>query len=189
MPTPAKQIENADAIDLLIADHKAVQKLFKDFEKIKEHGSADEKEAIVLDACEALTIHTTIEEEIFYPAARKAIDDVDLMDEAKVEHAGAKALIAQLESMNPGDELYDAKFTVLAEQIAHHVEEEQYEMFPLVRKSRLDTAALGQKLLQRKLELAGRTPATVSSASKRTANGASKRSTAASAEARERHDK
>jgi hemerythrin superfamily protein len=150
-----KQTEKADAIDLLIADHKAVQKLFKDFAKIKESGSDDEKEAIVLDACAALTIHTTIEEEIFYPAVRKAIDDADLLDEATVEHAGAKDLIAQLEGMSPGEELYDAKFTVLAEQVNHHVKEEQDEMFPLVRKSKLDTEAVGRKLLQRKKELTG----------------------------------
>jgi hypothetical protein len=185
----SQKAETSDAIDLLIADHKAVQKLFKEFAKIKEHGSADEKEAIVLDACEALTIHTTIEEEIFYPAARKAIEDSDLMDEAKVEHAGAKELIAQLESMNPGDDLYDARFTVLAEQVAHHVEEEQDEMFPLVRKSKLDTEALGRKLLQRKLELGGQTPARTNSAPKRAANGTSKRATAASDEPQKRHAK
>ena len=189
MPTTAKKDAGTDAIDLLIADHKAVQKLFKAFEKIKEHGTADAKEAIVLNACEALTIHTTIEEEIFYPAARKAIDDDELMDEAKVEHAGAKDLIAQLESMNPGDELYDAKFTVLAEQIVHHVEEEQNELFPLVRKSKLDTAVLGRKLLQRKLELGGQEPANTNSPTKRATNGTSKRKTAASAAPRGRHTK
>ena len=167
-----KQTEKADAIDLLIADHKAVQKLFKDFAKIKESGSDDEKEAIVLDACEALTIHTTIEEEIFYPAVRKAIDDADLMDEATVEHAGAKDLIAQLEGMSPGDELYDAKFTVLAEQVNHHVKEEQEEMFPLVRKSKLDTEAVGRKLLQRKKELGSATRATNGSAKRPTAKPA-----------------
>jgi hemerythrin-like domain-containing protein len=156
MTTATKQdTATFDAIDLLVADHKAVQKLFREFDKIKDGGRKSEKEAIVLAACEALTIHAAIEEEIFYPAARKAIDQPDLMDEAKVEHAGAKDLIAQLESMAVGDDLYDAKFTVLAEQVNHHIKEEQEEMFPLVRKSKLDTRALGAKLHERKLELKG----------------------------------
>jgi hemerythrin-like domain-containing protein len=150
-----RKAESSDAIDLLIEDHRAVQTLFKDFDKIKDGGRKSEKEAIVLAACEALTIHAAIEEEIFYPAARKAIDRPDMMDEAKVEHAGAKDLIAQLESMKPGDALYDAKFTVLAEQVTHHIKEEQEEMFPLVRKSKLDTRALGAKLQERKTELEG----------------------------------
>jgi hemerythrin-like domain-containing protein len=150
-----RKAETSDAIDLLIEDHRAVKSLFKDFDKIKDGGRKSEKEAIVLAACEALTIHAAIEEEIFYPAARKAIDRPDLMDEAKVEHAGAKDLIAQLESMKAGDDLYDAKFTVLAEQVTHHIKEEQEEMFPLVRKSKLDTRALGAKLHERKMELKG----------------------------------
>ncbi len=154
MATATKQkTEDSDAIDLLIADHRAVQKLFREFDKIKDGGRKSEKESIVLAACEALTIHAAIEEEIFYPAARKAIDQPDLMDEAKVEHAGAKALIAQLEVMKAGDELYDAKFTVLAEQVNDHIKEEQEEMFPLVRKSKLDTRALGARLHERKMEL------------------------------------
>ncbi len=156
MTTATKQnTETSDAIDLLIEDHREVKKLFKDFEKIKHGGRKSEKEAIVLAACEALTIHATIEEEIFYPAARKAIDQPDLVDEAKVEHAGAKDLIAQLDVMKAGDDLYDAKFTVLAEQVTHHIKEEQEELFPLVRKSKLDTRALGAKLLERKMELKG----------------------------------
>lgn len=157
MTTSTKNSKTVDALDLLVADHKAVQKLFKDFEKIKETGRHAEKEALVLDACKALTIHTTIEEEIFYPAVRKAIDDAELLDEAKVEHAGAKELVAQLESMRPSEPLYDAKFTVLAEQVNHHIREENDEMFPLIRKSKLDTETLGRKLEQRKMELEGST--------------------------------
>jgi len=142
-----------DAIGMLVADHKKVQKAFRDFEKLKKGGSKRGKADIVRQTCADLTVHTKIEEEIFYPAARKAIKDVDLMDEAKVEHAGAKELIAQLESMQPGDELYDAKFTVLGESVNHHIREEQNEMFPKVRKTKLDLNALGQQMAQRKAEL------------------------------------
>ena len=103
--------------------------------------------------CSELTVHTTIEEEIFYPAVREAIDDEDLMDEADVEHASAKELIAQLEAANPGDDQYDAKVTVLGEMIDHHVKEEEGEMFPKARKADIDSAALGEEMAARKAEL------------------------------------
>lgn len=94
--------------------------------------------------------HTQIAEEIFYPAFRMAIDDDDLMDEADVEHAGAKELIAQLVGMEPGDDHYDARVTVLGENIDHHVKEEQDEMFPKAKKAKLDLAALGAQMIKRK---------------------------------------
>ena len=123
-----------DAITLLTEDHKAVQKQFKEFEKLKEEdGGDEEKGRIVKQVCMELTIHAQIEEEVFYPAVREAIGDDDLMDEAEVEHMGAKDTIAQLENMEPSDELYDAKFTVLGEYVAHHIKEEQEEMFPKVK--------------------------------------------------------
>ena len=103
--------------------------------------------------CEELTIHTTIEEEIFYPAARAAINDDDIMDEADVEHAGAKELIAQIQAMKPDESHYDAKVKVLGEEIDHHVKEEQGEMFPKVRKTKLDLAGLGAQMAARKAEL------------------------------------
>ena len=93
--------------------------------------------------------------EIFYPALREAMDEEDLMDEADVEHASAKELIAQLEQMRPGDDHYDAKVTVLAEYIDHHVKEEEGEMFTQARKADLDSAALGEELLARKIETQG----------------------------------
>jgi hemerythrin superfamily protein len=141
-----------DAIGMLVADHKKVQKAFKDFEELKDGNNKRAKSEIVRQTCADLTVHATVEEEIFYPAARKAIKDADLMDEATLEHAGAKDLIAQLESMQPGDALYDAKFTVLGESINHHVKEEQNEMFPKVRKTKSDLNALGQQMAQRKAE-------------------------------------
>ena len=153
MATVRKPAAKMDAIGMLTADHKKVQKAFKDFEKLKQGGSKHGKSDIVRQTCADLTVHTMIEEEIFYPAARKAIKDMDVMDEATVEHAGAKELIAQLESMQPGDDLYDAKFTVLGESVNHHIREEQNEMFPKVRKTKLDLNALGEQMAQRKAEL------------------------------------
>jgi hypothetical protein len=143
-----------DAITLLTDDHKTVDKLFKDYDKLKEaDGSNEDRAALAKQICTALLIHAQIEEEIFYPAAREAIEDGDVMDEAEVEHAGAKELITQLDDMSPEDELYDAKVTVLGEYIRHHVKEEQDEMFPKVKKAKVDTASLGAELLQRKQEL------------------------------------
>jgi hemerythrin superfamily protein len=146
-------IQAHDAIALLMADHKRVKKLFSDFDKLKEEGSDEDKAAIVDQICSELKIHTELEEEIFYPAVRKAIDDSDLMDEALVEHAGAKDLIAQLEDASPEDDLYDAKVTVLGEQIDHHVKEEEGNMFPKAKKAKVDTEALGATMLKRKMAL------------------------------------
>ncbi|MDO8413748.1 MAG: hemerythrin domain-containing protein [Gallionellaceae bacterium] len=143
-----------DAISLLMQDHKAVKKLFKEFESLKDDEDSDDQKAeIVQQICTQLTIHAQIEEEIFYPAAREAIDDGDVIDEAEVEHAGVKELITQLESMQPGDDQYDAKVTVLSEYIKHHVGEEEGQMFPQVRKAKVDLQALGEALQERKEEL------------------------------------
>ena len=142
-----------DAIALLTEDHRKVQALFKQFESLKEsEGKRDDKAALVQQICTELTLHALVEEEIFYPAVRKAIDDDDLMDEADVEHTSAKALIIELMTGRPGDDHYDAKVTVLGEYINHHVKEEEGEMFPKARKE-VDTAALGKKLAARKAQL------------------------------------
>ena len=149
-----KAAAHEDAITLLSADHAKVKKLFNEFQSLKEEdGSAEDKSALVTQICNELKVHAEIEEEIFYPAVRKAIDDGDLMDEALVEHAGAKELIAQLEDMSPDDELYDAKVTVLGEQIRHHVKEEEGEMFPKAKKAKVDGEALGVQMAERKAEL------------------------------------
>lgn len=145
-----------NAITLLTDDHKMVQKLFKEFAKLTGEGGGDNKDQLVKQICAELTVHAQIEEEILYPAARDALDDSnDILDEAEVEHATAKDLIAQLESMQPDDELYDAKVTVLGEYINHHIKEEQDEMFPKLKKTDLDLQALGDELMQRKEELLG----------------------------------
>ncbi len=140
----------ADAIKFLKADHKEVKNWFKDYAKLDDDG---DKQALADNICLALTVHTRIEEEIYYPAVRGAIDDAHLLDEAEVEHASAKALIAEIQTMKAGDRLFDAKVTVLGEYVAHHVEEEETEMFPESRGSDLDLKALGAQLANRKEEL------------------------------------
>jgi hemerythrin superfamily protein len=142
-----------NAYALLKADHAKVKALFKQFDKIKEEDAGDEKAELVAQICNELTIHTMIEEEIFYPAVRAAVDSQDVMDEAEVEHAGAKDLIEQLEAAEPDDDLYDAKVTVLGEQVSHHIKEEEDKMFPEAKKAKVDAAALGEQLSARKSEL------------------------------------
>lgn len=145
-----------DAVSILTEDHKKVKKMFADYEKLmKSRDNEEEKGALVEKICEELVVHTQIEEEIFYPAVRNAIEDDDLMDEADVEHTGAKNLIVQLQGMEPGDDYYDAKVTVLGENIDRHVKEEQEEMFPKAKKTKLDLVALGAQILERKHELQG----------------------------------
>ncbi|MEJ8821650.1 hemerythrin domain-containing protein [Variovorax humicola] len=143
-----------DAVDLLDADHIAVKKQFQAFNKLAEaKAPAQKRKALADEICRALTVHATIEEEIFYPAARAALDDDPLMDEATVEHAGAKDLIAQIEAMSADEPLFDAKVVVLGEQIDHHVKEEREEMFPQARASAMDLVALKDQLAARKQEL------------------------------------
>jgi hemerythrin-like domain-containing protein len=153
--SPARKSTTApDAITLLKDDHAKVSKMFEQYDKLGDKALA-KKEALSKKICKELKIHTQIEEEIFYPATREALPkEDDLLDEAQVEHDGAKGLIAQLESMKPGDDLYDAKVTVLSEYIKHHVKEEQEDMFPKVRKTKLDLKELGMRMAFRKAELA-----------------------------------
>jgi hemerythrin superfamily protein len=145
-----------DAIALLKADHKEVDDLFKEYEELADaEAEGEERQALAEQICDMLTVHATIEEEIFYPAARESDVESDLLDEAEVEHASAKDLIAQIKSMGPEDDLYDAKVKVLGEYIKHHVQEEEGEMFPKCRKAKMDLATLGTELESRKSELMG----------------------------------
>ena len=141
-----------DAIALLKADHDQVEDLFKQYEKASGDGR---KEKLAKQICRELTIHTTIEEEIFYPACEGKVDE-DLLKEAYVEHDAAKVLIAEIEAGEPSDEFYDAKVKVLQEEIEHHIEEEEKRvegLFSQARKAGLDMDALGDQLESRKTEL------------------------------------
>ena len=142
-----------DAVALLKQDHRTVEELFAQFEKASGDGR---KETLAKQICLELTVHATIEEEIFYPACEGKVEE-DLLKETYVEHDGAKVLIAEIEAGNEAsDEFFDAKVKVLQEQIEHHVEEEEKRMeglFSQARKAGLDMDALGEQLAQRKAEL------------------------------------
>jgi iron-sulfur cluster repair protein YtfE (RIC family) len=140
-----------DAIGLLTADHRKAQALFDEYER--SSGSPEEKFEIAKTVCGEVLIHMAIEEAIFYPAVRQYIRDDDLMNEAEVEHEGAKELIRQLGEIEPDDPIFDAKMTVLAEQVNHHVQEEELGMFPKVLLSEADIVALGKELLTAKNEM------------------------------------
>jgi hemerythrin superfamily protein len=141
-----------DAIAILKADHRQVEQWFSEFDKTT---STAKKQKLAAQICGALTIHTTIEEQVFYPAFLEATGDKDLHHEAVVEHAGAKKLIAEIQGMSSSDDYFDAKVTVLSEMIKHHVKEEEQPggMFAEARSSDMDLAALGEQLLARKQEL------------------------------------
>jgi hemerythrin superfamily protein len=141
-----------DAIALLKADHREVEEWFSQFDKAT---SQSKKQQLASNICGALTVHTAIEEEIFYPAFIEATGDKDTHHEAVVEHAGAKTLIAEIQGMSAGDDYFDAKVTVLSEMIKHHVKEEEQPggMFAEAKKSDMDLASLGEQLLVRKKEL------------------------------------
>ena len=143
-------VEEMSAIDILEEDQRQVEESFDEYEELEDAG---DKEQLAVKICSALQVHTQIEEEIFYPAAREAIEEPKLIDEAIVEHASAKQLIGEIENMKPGDELYDARVKVLQEQVLHHVEEEEGELFPQVEASELDLEALGKKMAERKAAL------------------------------------
>lgn len=181
-PTKAgTAVKSPDAIALLTADHKAVKALFKTFEKMcKDEASDLEKSFVVRQICDELTVHAQVEEEIFYPAARAADDEMaDLLDEAEVEHATAKNLIAQLEEMKAGDDLYDARVTVLGEYVDHHVHEEEGEMFRKARKADLDLVALGAEMAARKDELKSELGIDDAPTTRKRANGSKRRAAAA----------
>ena len=146
-----------DACDLLDADHKAVKKMFKEYEELsgsRARGAAQKKMDLARQICQELSVHAQVEEEIFYPALRQAIKETDLLDEAEVEHKTAKDLIAQLQSASEPDEMFDAKVKVLGEYIDHHVKEERGEIFPKARGARkLDLVAMRADIEARKQEL------------------------------------
>jgi hemerythrin-like domain-containing protein len=142
------------ALEMLKEDHDKVKKAFKEFEKL-DREDAETMQQLVQTVCEELKVHAALEEEIFYPAVREAIDDEDIMNEAQVEHETAKMLIEQLENMGPEDPNYQATFTVLGEYVKHHIKEEEEEMFAEAKKTDLDLEDLGARMRERKTELMG----------------------------------
>lgn len=142
-----------NAIDLLEQDHRKVEKAFEKYEQLGPQAYVHKKE-LADSICEDLIIHTKIEEELFYPAVRKGLSDSrSLLNEAKVEHDSAKDLIKQIQAMGSDEELFDAKVKVLSEHIAHHVKEEEEEIFPPMRDSTIDMEGLGEKMQRRQQEL------------------------------------
>ena len=151
MPTSQRQ---KDVCDLLDADHKAIKKMFKDFDSLCESRARNAGQLrmdLAREICTELTIHTQLEEEIFYPALREAIKETDLLAEAEVEHQTAKDLIAQIQAAEMVDEAFDAKVKVLGEYIDHHVKEERNEIFPKARSAKkLDLVAMREEVEARK---------------------------------------
>ena len=151
----ASQPPHQDALQLLMAEHREVKTMFQQYQKLADAGGkGDERMLLASQICVALTVHTQVEEEILYPAAREVLTkDEDIVDEAYVEHAGAKSLIAQIKTMTSDQPLFDAKVHVLGEYIDHHVKEEETEFFPKLRKTSLDLAAMGDQIAERKKQL------------------------------------
>jgi len=154
--TSRRPASKGDAIALLKDDHQRVKAMFERFERTR--GDA-QKERLAGQICDELKVHAQIEEEIFYPAVREAIDDEDLMNEAQVEHDSAKELIAQIEAGTASDDRYDALVKVLGEYVMHHVKEEEREMFKQARAADLDLAEIGEQLRERKRVLVSGSPA------------------------------
>jgi hypothetical protein len=146
------ETKSQDAIALLKEDHRKVEDLFEQFEKARADGR---KQKLALEICKELTIHSMIEEEIFYPACEGKVDE-DLLKESFVEHDAAKVMIAEIEAGEPSDDFYDAKVKVLMEEIQHHVEEEEKPkegLFAQARGADIDLKSIGDQLARRKAQL------------------------------------
>lgn len=184
------------AIDALTRDHDEVRGMLRDYKALMDHDApGPQREALAARICNALTIHATIEETIFYPAARAAVaeDAEDLLDHAEVEHGSLKNLIATIESSDPDDPLYDANVHVLGEYVAHHVQEEEDELFSELRQQDADFGDVAQAMQARRDELMQdveqrqqASPGRPARASQRNAAGGSGGSSAAPAPARKR---
>ena len=140
-----------NALELLEQDHPEVEEWFDEYDELNEDDNR--KAELAEKICMALKIHAQIEEEIFYPQAREATKDNDLIDEAAVEHATVRHLIGEIEAMEIGEELYDAKIRVLGEMVKHHIKEEEEELFPELESAKMDIDVVGKVLAERKEEL------------------------------------
>lgn len=147
----ARTARRADVLAILKDDHDRVKKLFRRFERMKDGDT--QMSQLVEQACRELEIHAMLEEEIFYPRIRERMKESELLEEAEVEHESAKHLIQQLKRLDADDPKYAATFSVLAEYVQHHVREEENEIFPRVRRARMDLVAMGEELQARRKEL------------------------------------
>lgn len=142
-----------EVFSMLMEDHKRVKKIFRDFERMDIHEDADRCESMVKEACSMLELHTTLEEELFYPEARSCLGDESIVDEAEVEHEVAKQLIQQLKNADPEDEKFAATFTVLGEYVKHHIKEEESELFPQLNRAKLDWQHLQEQMQEHRQDL------------------------------------
>ena len=146
------QRASRNAFDVLEEDHREVEEWFDQYDGLKD-SDEDRKADLAEKICLALKVHAQIEEEIFYPQAREASQDNDLIDEALVEHSTVKNLISEIEAMEVGEELYDAKIRVLGEMVKQHIKEEEEELFPELQSRKMDLNAVGKELVERKQDL------------------------------------
>ncbi len=155
--TAATHTTRQDALTLLEEEHRAVEKLFDAFERADDD-DLERKSTLVQRACELLTMHAMVEEEILYPAAKEALgeDNKDDVNEAVIEHFLVKTLIEKFSTMKASDEGFNATFKVLTESVNHHVEEEESELFPELRKTKLDLGKLGERIATRREALQGK---------------------------------
>jgi hemerythrin superfamily protein len=151
-PKSTKKANVNDALAMLHEDHQKVDKLFKQFDKAEDEQECGQ---IAETVCTELEVHATLEEELFYPAVREAIEETDLIDEANVEHQTLKNLIAEIKKLLPSDPKHAAHVKVLGEYVRHHVKEEEGQIFKQVKAAKLDVEAMGQEMRARKAELTG----------------------------------
>jgi hemerythrin superfamily protein len=180
----AATIARDDILAQLKDDHKRVKKAYRDFQKLDSAEDQEACEAIVRQVLDELTVHAAVEEELLYPAARGAIADESLIDEAEVEHESLHALIEQLRAMGPEDEKYAARFTVLCEYVLHHVKEEEGEMFPQLERARIDWESLAAEMTERRGELTPGAPDEGEEGTTTTADAAAKAQPAPAARSR-----
>ena len=148
-----KKARPPSVIELLKEDHEYVKKSYRNFEKMDPEEDREAVQALVGEVCKALEVHARVEEEVVYPALRRAMADGGMIEEALIEHDSAKTLIRRLKRMKPTDRAYLPTFTVLCEYVLHHVKEEEGEIFPKAQRSRVNLRSLGQKVMNRKLKL------------------------------------
>ena len=153
--TQAHAAQEPDALQLLKAEHRDVRTMFRLYDKLAEAGGkGDERMLLASQICVALALHMQVEEEILYPAARRVLASrEDIVDAAYVEHACAKSLVAQVKTMTSDQPLFDARVKVLGEYVAHHIREEENELFPKLREAALDLEAMGERIVARKRQL------------------------------------